>query len=79
MPCSYLRTVQETADKRIITIEAYCKAVPGGVVKQSVKVLDKSGRMLERDTAELIDYGRVSVKPTSGQLIPRVFRRRPRK
>ncbi len=58
LPCSVIRTVQQTKDKRIITLEAYSEAVPGGFVHQTMKMLDNDGRLLERQTAELVDYGR---------------------
>lgn len=80
IPCAYLRTVQESGDKQIITIEAYSEAVPGGVVSQSIKIRNSGGKMLERQTAELIDYGLGEmVKSTSIPLRNRVFRRRTRK
>ncbi len=75
MPCAYVRTVQVTADKQIVTMEAYSQAVPGGVVNQSVKVLDLKGQLVERQTIELIDYGLV-VGNAEGQPRGRIFRLR---
>ncbi len=75
MPCAYVRTVQVTADKKIVTMEAYSQAVPGGVVNQSVKVLDLKGQLVERQTIELIDYGLV-VGNAEGQPRGRIFRLR---
>ncbi len=79
MPCAYLRTVQVTGDKKVVTVEAYSQAVPGGVVSQSVKVLDRKGRLLERQTAELIDYGLTVGIPNGQTRIRRIRRRIPRK
>ncbi len=79
MPCAYLRTVQVTGDKKVVTVEAYSQAVPGGVVSQSVKVLDRKGRLLERQTAELIDYGLTVGIPNGKTRIRRIRRRIPRK
>ncbi|MDP6443572.1 MAG: hypothetical protein QGG36_28125 [Pirellulaceae bacterium] len=57
-PVAYVRTVQSTAESQTITIEVYSPQVPGGVVAQSTKIVDrKTGNLLERRTMELTDYG----------------------
>jgi hypothetical protein len=54
---SHLRTVHRDADSEVVTIEVHCEDVPGHVVAHWSKKTDAQGRLLERATLELTDYG----------------------
>jgi len=54
---AFLRTVKTHPGGSIHTLEVYCADVPGGVVAHSSKELDAKGRIIRRNTLELVDYG----------------------
>lgn len=59
----HVKTVLQTRDARIHTVEVFCANVPGWVVAHWSKRLDAQGRMLERSTLELMDFGFGEVPP----------------
>jgi hypothetical protein len=63
---SYMRTVHKNGKATVTTLAVVVPDVPGGVVSQSSKELDKSGRLLRRSTLELIDYNSDPDKDRTG-------------
>ncbi len=66
MPCkvlaeiktaSFVKAVQQHLKGTITTWSQTSTDVPGGIITQSSKELDRSGRMIRRSTLELLDYG----------------------
>ena len=43
-------------------METHCKDVPGGVVAHSSKELDVAGRVVNRETLELVEYQVVPIE-----------------
>ena len=65
MPCkilgttrsaAYVKTLQKTPKGTIYTLAVICPEIPGGIVSNSSKELDSSGRLVRRSTLELVDY-----------------------
>ena len=53
----YLETVHKNANGVVTTLTAVSPEVPGGVVSNSSKEIDKTGRLVRRGTLELTGYG----------------------
>jgi hypothetical protein len=66
---SHVRTTYQGPDARSVTLEVHCHEVPGSVVAHWSKKYDVRGRLLERSTLELIDYGMGETQSTS--ILPR--------
>ncbi|MBN1853059.1 MAG: hypothetical protein JW829_10060 [Pirellulales bacterium] len=54
---SHLRTVITTNKVRIVRMAIVCETVPGGLVAEWSKELDRDGKVLRRGYLELSDYG----------------------
>jgi hypothetical protein len=52
-----VKTVQKHASGTVITTAMIVPDVPGGVVYNTSKELDKNGRLIRRSTLELVSYG----------------------
>jgi hypothetical protein len=52
-----IKTVQKTPKGTVTTLAMASSDVPGGVVSQTTKEMDKSGRLIRRSTLELMSYG----------------------
>ncbi len=52
-----IKTVQKTPKGTVTTLAMSSPDVPGGVVSQTTKETDQSGRLLRRSTLELLHYG----------------------
>lgn len=52
-----IKTVQKTPKGVVTTLAMSSPEVPGGVVSQTTKETDKSGRLVRRSTLELLSYG----------------------
>ncbi len=52
----YVKTVHKNANGVVTTLAVVLPEVPGGVVSNSSKEIDKTGRLVRRSTLELIDY-----------------------
>jgi hypothetical protein len=52
-----IKTVQKTPRGTITTLAMSSPDVPGGVVSQTTKEADTSGRLVRRSTLELVSYG----------------------
>ena len=53
---AYVRTVHKNANAMVTTLGVVSPEVPGGVVSQSSKEVDKNGQLVRRSTLELLDY-----------------------
>jgi hypothetical protein len=53
---AYVRTVHKNAKATVTTLAVVLADVPGGVVGQSSKEVDKNGQLVRRSTLELLDY-----------------------
>jgi hypothetical protein len=63
---SKVKTVHKNANGTVITWSDVVPEVPGGVVGNSCKELDKAGRLVRRSTLELSDYNDDPDKDRSG-------------
>ena len=70
---TYVKTVQKTPKGTICTLAVTCPEVPGGIVGNTSKELDPSGRLVRRSTLELLDY---SAEPEKDRSLPARKRRR---
>jgi hypothetical protein len=52
-----MKTVQRSSSGVVTTLADVLLDVPGGIVSNSSKELDQSGRLIRRSTLQLIDYG----------------------
>ena len=52
-----IKTIQKAPKGEVTTVAMSCPDVPGGVVYQTTKEADASGRLLRRSTLELLSYG----------------------
>ena len=52
-----IKTVQKTPKGSVTTLAMSSPDVPGGVVNQTTKETDTTGRLLRRSTLELVNYG----------------------
>jgi len=77
MPCkisgvlrsaAYVKTVQKTPKGTICSLAAVCTEIPGGIVSNSSKELDATGRLVRRSTLELIDFNAEPEKDRTGPL-----------
>jgi hypothetical protein len=75
MPCkvlgamrnaAYVKTLQKTPKGTIYTLAVICPEIPGGIVSNSSKELDSSGRLVRRSTLELVDYNTEPEKSRAG-------------
>ncbi len=75
MPCkilgamrsaAYVKTLQKTPKGTIYTLAVVCPDIPGGIVSNSSKELDSSGRLIRRSTLELVDYNTEPEKSRTG-------------
>jgi hypothetical protein len=75
MPCkvmgamrnaAYVKTLQKTPKGTIYTLAVICPEIPGGIVSNSSKELDSSGRLVRRSTMELVDYNTEPEKSRTG-------------
>lgn len=53
---AYIRTTHRNAKGTTTTLSVVVPEVPGGVVSHSSKEVDKEGRIVRRNTLELVDY-----------------------
>jgi len=53
---AYVKTVTKNAKGIMTTLAMVLPGIPGGVVRHSMKEVDKSGRVVRRGTLELLDY-----------------------
>ena len=53
----YLKTIRQVTNGKEVTLEIYCEDIPGGLVAHTSKMIDANGRVMERSTLELLDYG----------------------
>ena len=63
---SQVKTVHESASGTVTTWADVLPEVPGGVVGNSSKETDKSGRLLRRSTLKLVDYSEDPEKDRAG-------------
>jgi hypothetical protein len=63
---AYVKTVHNGAKTTVTTLAVVLPEVPGGVVSQSSKELDKNGQLVRRSTLELLDYNADPDKDHSG-------------
>ena len=52
-----IKTVQKTPKGSVTTLAMSSPEVPGGVVSQTTKETDSTGRLVRRSTLELLNYG----------------------
>ena len=52
-----VRTVQKNPKGTVTTLAMVAMDVPGGVVCQTSKEMDKAGRLVRRSTMELVNFG----------------------
>ncbi|MGQ9771411.1 MAG: hypothetical protein ACUVQG_12730 [Thermogutta sp.] len=69
------RAVQTFPSRSVVTLSLISNEVPGGVVCQTAKETDESGRLIRRTTLELVDFGlRPGLRYSGGlrwRLLPR--------
>ncbi len=53
---AFIKTVHKNAKGTVTELATFLPGVPGGVVSNSTKDVDKSGRLVRRSTLELVDY-----------------------
>jgi hypothetical protein len=77
MPCkilgamrsaAYVKTLQKTPKGTIYSLAVICPEIPGGIVSNSSKELDSSGRLVRRSTLELVDFNTEPEKSRTGIL-----------
>jgi predicted protein tyrosine phosphatase len=75
MPCkilgamrnaAYVKTLQKIPKGTIYTLAVICTDIPGGIVSNSSKELDSSGRLVRRSTLELVDFNTEPEKSRTG-------------
>jgi hypothetical protein len=75
MPCkilgamrsaAYVKTLQKTPKGTTCTLAVICPEIPGGIVSNSSKELDSSGRLVRRSTLELVDFNTEPEKSRTG-------------
>jgi hypothetical protein len=75
MPCrilgamrsaAYVKTLQKTPKGTIYSLAFICPEIPGGIVSNSSKELDSSGRLVRRSTLELVDFNTEPEKGRTG-------------
>lgn len=54
---SYVRTTLRRSDAQTVTLEVHCQDVPGQVVAHWSTTTNAEGRLVERSTLELVDFG----------------------
>ena len=54
---SHIKTVHKQHGNTMVSVSVHVYDLPGGLVSQSSKELDSTGRMIRRSTQELVDYG----------------------
>ncbi|MBN1393903.1 MAG: hypothetical protein JW959_02645 [Pirellulales bacterium] len=54
---AFVRTVCKNANGKTTTLAVVLPDVPGGVFRNSSKEVDNQGRIVQRSTLELVDYG----------------------
>ena len=52
----YVKTIHKNPNGAVTTLATVVPEVPGGVVSNSSKEVDKNGRLVRRSTLELIDF-----------------------
>ena len=75
---SYVRTIHKNGKTTVTTVSIVAGDVPGGVVSQGSKEVDKNGRLLRRSTLELVDYNADPDKDRSGLFGRKRSSRRPK-
>jgi hypothetical protein len=63
---SCIKTVQKSAKGTVTTLAMSSPDVPGGVVSQTTKEMDPSGRLIRRSTLEVVNYGTRPEKERTG-------------
>jgi hypothetical protein len=63
---AYVRTVYKNGKGTVTTLAVVLPDVPGGVVSQSSKEVDKNGQLIRRSMLELLDYNTDPEKDHSG-------------
>lgn len=75
LSASQTRAVQTFPSRSVVTLSLISNEVPGGVVCQTVKETDETGRLIRRTTLELVDFGlRPGLRYSGGlrwRLLPR--------
>jgi hypothetical protein len=54
---AHVKTVQRNGKGTVTGLSVVVSEVPGGVVSQSQKEVDRTGRVVRRSTLQLVDYG----------------------
>lgn len=75
LSASQTRAVQAFPSRSVVTLSLISNEVPGGVVCQTAKETDETGRLVRRTTLELVDFGlRPGLRYSGGlrwRLLPR--------
>jgi hypothetical protein len=69
-----IKTVQKTPKGTVTTLAMASPDIPGGVVSQTTKEIDKTGHVVRRSTLELVSYG---TRPENEQRTGLFGRKRP--
>ena len=75
LPTWQTQTFRKTTKGVTVEIQVHSDRIPGGVVAQSIKELDTSGRVIRRSTLELVDYGQEEVRQVNERRRARQVRR----
>lgn len=59
----HVRVLRKNAKGTAITLEVHSPTIPGGVVANSTKELDSTGRVIRRSTLEVVDYSLKADRP----------------
>ena len=74
---SHVKTVRKTGNgDTAVTLEVHCMDVPGAVVSHTKRIFAADGRVVQRQTLELLDFRVSSKQATSPQQSQRPKRRR---
>jgi hypothetical protein len=63
---SYVKTVHKSANGTVAIMATVLPEVPGGVVSNSSREIDKTGRLVRQSTLELVDFGTDPDKDRTG-------------
>jgi hypothetical protein len=63
---AHIKTIQRNGKGTVTGLAVVVPEVPGGVVSQSQKEVDRAGRVVRRSTLELVDYGVTPEKDRPG-------------
>jgi hypothetical protein len=62
-PVTYVQTLHRNHKVAATTLSVFCADVPGQVVSASTKELDAQGRVVRRNTLELVEFQTVEAEP----------------